>query len=367
MKSHFTTQYSDQRGLLVVDGWCWYPDKSADSVSVDLYCNGFYLGSEKANRYRQDLLLAGIGNGHHSFTFQIERDSLPKGGFLNLIVAESGDHLNGSPCKNPVLEKLARLKVDPMNIEKILEKFSDLSVKHLLIDTNDSCNADCIYCPNPRSDSLLKVSQFVHLLDHVIEKVGILQIGCGQEPTLDSRIDQFFSLINQHSLKIDQLALITNGMLLHKCNINHWIQCGLNELQVSVDTLNQWVNERSRRGIHVSLVVKNLQLVRAHYPDLNISFSVTVNRLSTNGIDQLLDFGRELNVKSYYFREVALFEPESGFIRNQDFGVSMEDLLLEESQFDQLQKSLANHPEYVKIQFIPAERQNKRRSSILKT
>ena len=211
----------------------------------------------------------------------------------------------------------------------------------------------------------MRVSEFTYLLDHAVDKIDLLQIGCGQEPTLDPRLDQFFSIIGNHSVDIGCLALITNGMLLHRCNVHHWIQSGLNELQVSIDTLDQWVNERTRRGIQVSSVIKNLQYVRSNFPSLKIAFSVTVNQLSAHNLAHLLDFGRELNVQSYYFREVALFEPESGMIRNQDFSVSMQDLLMKDNQFEQLQEALAIHPEYEKIQFIPAERQNRRRSSIL--
>ena len=153
MKSHFTTRFLEQQDLLEIDGWCYYPDRIDNSVTVDLFCNGFYIDSTKSNQFRQDLHSAGIAMDITASGFKSRRDSLPKGGLLSLIVSETGDHLDGSPCRNPVLSKLARLKVDPMNIQKVLGDFSGLSVRHLLVDTNDTCNADCIYCPNPRSNS----------------------------------------------------------------------------------------------------------------------------------------------------------------------------------------------------------------------
>src|SRR5258706_6904364 len=73
--------------------------------------------------------------------------------------------------------RLLSLKVDPHNIHTVCETVCDADVELLLVDTNDTCNADCVYCPNPRSSARIQIDDFVRMLDGPIRHVRTWQFG----------------------------------------------------------------------------------------------------------------------------------------------------------------------------------------------
>ena len=116
----------------------------------------------------------------------------------------------------------------------------------------------------------------------------------------------------------------------------------------------------------MSTLLKNLDAVKQQLAGIELVFSVTVTQLSCRGLSDLLDYGRSLGVSQYHFREVALFIPESGEIRDQRFPIAMQDLILAPGQFDAIRQDLQWHSEFKKVNYIPAKRQNEKRSSVLK-
>ena len=51
-----------------MEGWCWDEDNPTDRVSVTILVDGIEAGSALAALYREDLLRAEIGDGHHGFS-----------------------------------------------------------------------------------------------------------------------------------------------------------------------------------------------------------------------------------------------------------------------------------------------------------
>ena len=52
-----------------VEGWAQNIHHPEAPVCLDIYASGRLIGQVLANRYREDLRLAGIGSGHHGFKF----------------------------------------------------------------------------------------------------------------------------------------------------------------------------------------------------------------------------------------------------------------------------------------------------------
>ncbi|MEO8195990.1 MAG: IPT/TIG domain-containing protein [Thermoanaerobaculia bacterium] len=52
-------------------GWAWDSNAPTGRINVNLYDGSTLLGTALANRFRQDLLNAGIGDGFHAFTFSL--------------------------------------------------------------------------------------------------------------------------------------------------------------------------------------------------------------------------------------------------------------------------------------------------------
>lgn len=51
-------------------GWGWDRNQPNTPISVDIYADGILIGTVTADRFRQDLLAAGKGNGYHGFIMQ---------------------------------------------------------------------------------------------------------------------------------------------------------------------------------------------------------------------------------------------------------------------------------------------------------
>jgi hypothetical protein len=59
-----------------LEGWCWQVGR-LDPLRVDILANGFLLHSVLANRFREDLLSRGVGNGAHGFSHDLAAYRLP--------------------------------------------------------------------------------------------------------------------------------------------------------------------------------------------------------------------------------------------------------------------------------------------------
>jgi hypothetical protein len=55
----------------LISGWAQYEDFPDTSVVLSVFFNNVLIGTSIANRFRADLLAAGIGNGHHHFKFYL--------------------------------------------------------------------------------------------------------------------------------------------------------------------------------------------------------------------------------------------------------------------------------------------------------
>ena len=62
--------YVDAVAATYVTGWAQNADHPEAPVCLDIYVGGRLLGQALANRYREDLLKAGLGSGRHSFVFR---------------------------------------------------------------------------------------------------------------------------------------------------------------------------------------------------------------------------------------------------------------------------------------------------------
>ena len=229
-----------------------------------------------------------------------------------------------------------------------------LNIYHIVFDSNDTCNADCVYCPNPRSNSLVDERDFYALVNQKIDCVKVFQFGCGQEPTLDKRLPKLFQILNQSKLEPQKICMITNGSILHHVNLQYLIDMGLSELQISIDTTDERINDMTRKNTNLNVIKDNLKNVAIQYPDLSLAFSIVVNSLSINGIENLIDFGETLNISTYILREVWDFLGEGDSFRNNDYKKWMKNLALYPDEFSEMKKKLSSHPAISKMQFYPA-------------
>ena len=159
-------------------------------------------------------------------------------------------------------ESLPILKIDPRNIVSLSQCGPPIRLSELLIDINDTCNARCVYCPNPRTKARIELQQFSEFLNNRIEFVEQVQWGCGQEPTADKRLDSFMEIVHQSHVKPSRIQMITNATLMHRFDYEKWADLGLSALCVSIDTIDPEISSLTRVGIDLELLKNNLQVFR---------------------------------------------------------------------------------------------------------
>jgi O-antigen biosynthesis protein len=90
-----------------VDGWAFDDADPTRPVSLIATCNDTFAGRILANRYRGDLLQAGIGEGRHSFQFVFPTALAPfESQSISIRREEDGAHLPGSPAVLPPVSQL---------------------------------------------------------------------------------------------------------------------------------------------------------------------------------------------------------------------------------------------------------------------
>jgi|GEM_PF-3322802 len=342
-----------------VTGWAWNPLKPNEAVYVDIYINGELSTTVKAEQFRQDLLEGKIGNGIHGFSYSLEDRNVDSVYLISVRLAGTELEILNSPMwvdysqKN--LSNFTTLKLDPHNIDYALENLDGAKFEHFLIDINDTCNADCVYCPNLRSKKRIELEQFKNLLTKCLE-INTFQFGCGQEPTLDVRLPDFYKALHNSELRPKRLVMITNASLLHRYDVSLFQECGLNELQISLDTADPEINALTRCGTDLSIIVKNLKDFRQKCPEVKVAFSVVVHAMTIDGIEALLDLGESLAVSRYYFREIFNHKQSHVSSRNDDYLDWIKKISLSQGEFQKMQERLSQHPALKKIIFIPANR-----------
>jgi len=328
-------------------GWAWDPAHPEQPVRVDVLLEGQVVLSAVADQYREDLAAGGIGGGRHAFRVAFPLDVLLRApARLDVRVSGTAVALANSPVElqrqRPL--RIPSLKIDPFNVRAFLRQLDGDVVEYLLLDINDQCNVECIYCPNLRSKARIELDDFDRLLTTCVSEVGVLQFGCGQEPTVDRRLPEFFLRL-RGAAAIRRVQIVTNGMLLHRYDHRLLHECGLTHLMLSLDTADARTFETLRPGTHLEQILRNVRQFRAHCPEVALLVSAVVTSLQAGEIEGLIELGESLGVSEFFFREV--FDPnevEPAFAhaapRLEGFADTMARLALPPGAFDRLQRRL---------------------------
>ena len=199
------------------------------------------------------------------------------------------------------------------------------------------------------------MADFHKLLNFSIVSARYIQFGCGQEPTLDSRLPEFFSILSSSKISPEKISMITNGSFLSRHHWKDYVESGLKELQVSIDTIFPAINNQTRSGTDIAKILSDLEALSMELPGLDLVFSITVNSMSIHSLESLFDFGRKISVKSYYVREVFDRMHEGEPKRRQDYDDWIEKLTLKPGEFEELQQRLSQHSEYSKMTFVSSK------------
>jgi len=341
-----------------VAGWVRSLDSPEERLGVELRSENGFHSFVMANLFQPDLAPA---DRHCAFRCELPSDIIEDGVKIHVTVRGTNCQVRNSPLimrKNKTV--LDTLLVNAMNIKSILAKPDGLAVRYLLVDPIDTCNADCLYCPHPRTNTKIDLNDFSAILEKIATP-HIMQIGCAQEPTTDKRLPRFFELIGGSKNKPTVLQMITNGTLLDRHDASVFVNNGLSTLQLSIDTADAEVNDTLRVGTKLVKILANVRQFRKQFPRVKLMFSIVVSTPTVDKIADLVLLGEDLGVCNYIFREVSDYSTNP---RSPSYTAEMPRLLLPAGKFREMQSTLTERWPTGRFDFLSRVSLDNRRAMV---
>ena len=148
----------------------------------------------------------------------------------------------------------------------------------------------------------LSLHEFKHIID---ENIGLLEIklqGMG-EPTLGR--DDFFEMIRYARNLNIWVRTVTNGSLLHaNDNIRKFVECGVNEIQISIDGATKNTFESIRKGSKFERVIENVTNLNDYAESVGKNITkmwTVVQEKNLNELSDLVKLAKKMNFKSMVF------------------------------------------------------------------
>lgn len=153
----------------------------------------------------------------------------------------------------------------------------------LYIRVNKNCNARCFMCDfwkNPKME--ISEEQFKKVLSE-FESVKLVRF-TGGEPLLCDRLPLYIRMCHERGIKT---SVITNGLLL-KSQLSNLVQCGLDQVVISVDGPLAVVHDRIRgtEGI-LRQIEEALYQINAFCPGLHTRINTVVSHNNIMYLSQL--------------------------------------------------------------------------------
>ena len=202
------------------------------------------------------------------------------------------------------------------------------------IEPAAKCNLACSHCPTGTVEmvrGLMSNEVFERTFEQVkqnIEYIKVIVLYHGGEPLLNKNFYKMASAVRGVSQRLI-IKTVTNGMSLNKKNISQLLNCGLDEIEISLDGLSPDENDQVRRQGSAKKVIANLKnLIKAKTSsNSNLSINIVTTqflrsksdvneskKLVANTPSWLLNiFGESVNYKPYTAMKWPHMNVEKGF------------------------------------------------------
>ena len=123
------------------------------------------------------------------------------------------------------------------------------------IITNFNCNQNCYFCFQPeKSEKILDIEK----MEETMKKVGKLERATimGGESLLLPNIIDYFKVVNKY---VNTVCLVTNGTKLTKDLVKQMVENGLEEMAISISSIEQY-NARREQFLIAKKYVPNLRI-----------------------------------------------------------------------------------------------------------
>jgi hypothetical protein len=324
-------EYVDSREII---GWALDPVRPDRLPVLEIKVGDTTVGVTTPSRIRPDVTKTYNLEGRFGFSFyaspplkdsEIERVCVVARDFgVELAAARTQRVKMDAPISQLLLNIESR--ADVLNAEPAHYEW-------VRIDPNLNCNLHCIYCHNGRSTQVFDLDDLKEVLQKVVLSAENVCVGCTMEPTLDPRLADVFEAIASTRAKPSRtFALQTNGTLLKKVDLARLLEAGLNQVNISVDTLDGKTLSYLR-GVNPKGLIANVASLRRNHPQLELWLLATVTTANIQQIPDLIRSFLEMGVHRFTLHEVF----HVGGTGNVEV---MQSLLLEDGAFYALKENV---------------------------
>ncbi len=314
-----------------VMGWALDRTRPAQPLTVEIMIDDTVIGSTSTALARPDVAQKFGVTGTFGFSFYawppIADEDIDR---VKARVKDAGVELRSESVQRVKSSTPSTRNDLVVNIWTLadLARTEPAHYKRVRVDPILNCNLHCVYCHHGRTSELLGVDRLEEALNRSVLSTEVLYIGCVMEPTLDPRLGDVIETIAASSAKPSKtFGLQTNGTLLKNHDIGRLVRAGLNQVTISVDTLDD-KTLRSLRGVNAKALAANVSWLRRQQPDLEICFLATVTKANVGQMPDFVRASLALGVRTFTFHEV--FHLAESKIVDYD---RMQSLLLEEGEF----------------------------------
>lgn len=177
-----------------------------------------------------------------------------------------------TPNKEKAISLLQEKAYNTEILSETIQCSEESNLHNLYIEATNNCNLSCIFCPRSkitREKGYMDMKLYKHIIDDAVD-FGILAIslhGFG-EPLLHPDIIDMIKYAKEKGIRT--VSFNTNGMLLSEDFSLKLIESGLDNIAVSIDSINPEIYKHMRIGGNLETVIKNIVYLKELKDQLNI-------------------------------------------------------------------------------------------------
>lgn len=179
---------------------------------------------------------------------------------------------------------------------------------NIQIETSSRCNAQCGFCPYPvvsktQPQGLMADELWPRLLDEILtQRVWWVHFYYLNEPLLDPRLPQIIRTVTSRRRgRLPKTKINTNGTLLSEERARALLEAGIDQITVSIPSLDPAVYSRHMGGLKLEKVIANVEklneLRRAMGARLDLRVTATVTDHTADSIYRQRAFWRRRGIR----------------------------------------------------------------------
>jgi cyclic pyranopterin phosphate synthase len=196
-------------------------------------------------------------------------------------------------------------------------------IDYLRISVTDKCNLRCVYCmPEDKmkclnDNEVLSYEEIIYLCE-VFSKLGISKIKItGGEPLARNDLSYLIKNIKEID-NINNVTLTTNGILLEE-QIDSLVKSGLDAVNISIDTLDEFAYKNITRIGDVKKVIRGIDKA-LEYENLLVKLNcVMINETNHKQILELVEMirNKDLSIRFIELMPIGLGKQRKGVSENE--------------------------------------------------